>query len=219
MHLTLIALCAAALFVAIAARSPVARRTAIGLLVLFGLFPFFVQWGGVGIPSSRRGESAVNRRLWSGRTGAVSLREGFDPEEIREIARRAALRHGLDPALVQSMISVESGFDPLAESPRGAMGVMQLMPATASELGVLDPFDLHQNIEGGVRYLKRLLRRYGGDLPLALAAYNAGPDKVRRHRGVPPIAETRRYVQKVISRYRSAQEAVDVAQASFPEDG
>ncbi len=125
-------------------------------------------------------------------------------DEILAIAAEIARRHGLDPLLIHSMIAVESGFDPLARSPKGAMGVMQLMPETATEMGVEDPYDVRQNIDGAVRYIKRLLhryRRYPKKLELALAAYNAGPRNVRRHRGIPPYRETRKYVRKVLSRY------------------
>ncbi len=125
-------------------------------------------------------------------------------EDIRKIARKAAQRHGVDPILIRSMIAVESGFDPLARSHKGAMGVMQLMPGTAAEMGVEDPYDVHQNIDGAVRYFKKLLhryRRYPKKLELALAAYNAGPRKVRRYRGIPPYRETRKYIRKVMARY------------------
>ena len=125
-------------------------------------------------------------------------------EDIRKIARKAAHRHGVDPILIRSMIAVESGFDPLARSRKGAMGVMQLMPGTAAEMGVEDPYDVHQNIDGAVRYFKKLLhryRRYPKKLELALAAYNAGPRKVRRYRGIPPYRETRKYIRKVMARY------------------
>ena len=125
-------------------------------------------------------------------------------EDIRKIARKAAHRHGVDPILIRSMIAVESGFNPLARSHKGAMGVMQLMPGTAAEMGVKDPYDVHQNIDGAVRYFKKLLhryRRYPKKLELALAAYNAGPRKVRRYRGIPPYRETRKYIRKVMARY------------------
>ena len=138
-----------------------------------------------------------------------------DPAGIGpEIARKAAYRHGVDPVLVQSMIAVESAFKPLALSHKGAMGVMQLMPGTAAEMGVKDPYDVHQNIDGAVRYFKKLLhryRRYPRRLELALAAYNAGPRKVRRYRGIPPYRETRRYVRKVIGRYRKLKRRGDTS--------
>jgi soluble lytic murein transglycosylase-like protein len=113
-----------------------------------------------------------------------------------------ARRHGLDPALVLAVASVESGFRPKAVSPKGAQGLMQLMPATATSLGVADAFDPETNLEGGSRYLAELIALYDGDLTKALAAYNAGPGAVKRHGGVPPYQETRAYVKKVLERYK-----------------
>ena len=101
-----------------------------------------------------------------------------------------------------AVVSVESGFRPQAVSPKGAQGLMQLMPKTASSLGVADAFDPAQNLDGGARHLGQLLTLYGGDLTRALAAYNAGEGAVDRHRGVPPYRETRAYVKKVLERYR-----------------
>jgi soluble lytic murein transglycosylase-like protein len=100
---------------------------------------------------------------------------------------------------------VESGFEPQAVSSKGAQGLMQLMPATARDLGITDPFDPAANLDGGSRYLSALVARYEGDLPKVLAAYNAGMGAVARHGGVPPYAETLRYVQRVLGRYQSAK--------------
>lgn len=128
----------------------------------------------------------------------ASAPEGAD---VAALATAAARRHKLDPALVLALVQVESGGRPRAVSPRGARGLTQLMPATARELGVADVFDPAQNLDGGARYLRQMLSRYGGDLALALAAYNAGPGAVDRHQGVPPFRETRQYVRRVLERY------------------
>lgn len=113
--------------------------------------------------------------------------------------REAEARFGLPAGLAEAVARAESGLDPRAVSPAGALGLMQLMPATARAFGAQDPFDPAQNVLAGARYLRHLLDRVGGDLKLALAAYNAGPGAVRRRGGVPPCRETRRYVEKVLS--------------------
>jgi len=114
--------------------------------------------------------------------------------DIREISSR----HGVDPSLVESVIRAESDFNPTAVSRTGARGLMQLMPKTAVMLGVRDSFNPRENIEGGVRHLRYLLDRYPGNVPLAVAAYNAGEGAVDAHRGIPPFAETQQYVQRVL---------------------
>lgn len=115
-------------------------------------------------------------------------------EDIKEIAGR----YGVSASLVESVIRAESAFNPSAISRKGAQGLMQLMPQTASSLGVRNAFDPKQNIEGGVRHLRYLIDRYPGNLPLAVAAYNAGEGAVDRYRGIPPYAETQDYVRKVL---------------------
>ena len=119
----------------------------------------------------------------------------------------AARAHGVAPELVASVIAVESNFNPNAVSWRSACGLMQLLPLTARRLGVKNIFDPEQNIEGGTKYLKELLLRYNGDLTLALAAYNAGPDSVERYRSVPPYRETRDYVRRVTEKIRTTYQA------------
>ncbi len=129
-------------------------------------------------------------------------------ERLRELPygdaiRAAADRHGVDGLLIASVVEAESGFDPLAVSRRGAIGLMQVMPATAAlgETGTELLAEPELNLEAGTRYLRYLLERFGGDLELALAAYNAGPGSVRRYGGLPPFRETRRYVEKVLQIY------------------
>jgi len=125
------------------------------------------------------------------------------PQSPKEMLREAALRSGLPPEFVQSVALVESGMRPDAISPKGAIGVMQLMPGTAKILGA-DPRDTAQNIDAGTRLLRELLVKYNGDVVKALAAYNAGEGAVDRYQGVPPYNETRWYVKKVIDAYQKA---------------
>jgi soluble lytic murein transglycosylase-like protein len=114
------------------------------------------------------------------------------------LIEQAAARNGVDPAVLHGLIQQESGFDPSAQSSAGAMGLTQLMPGTASSLGVANPLDPAESIEGGARYLAQQLASFGGNTADALAAYNAGPGAVQQHGGVPPYAETQSYVQKVL---------------------
>lgn len=111
-------------------------------------------------------------------------------------------KNGLDSAFVKAVIKQESGFQPKVTSSCGAMGLMQLMPATANSLGVKDAYDPEQNIAGGTKYLKGLLDRFGGDKSLALAAYNAGPNAVKKYNGIPPYKETQNYVKNIMSMYQ-----------------
>lgn len=118
----------------------------------------------------------------------------------REISN-VAKRNRLDGLLVAAVVATESSFNPHAVSAQGAVGLMQVLPATAKRFGVSNPLQPTSNLEAGTRYLRSLIERYDGDLALALAAYNAGPEAVRRYGGVPPFRETRRYVQRVLDRY------------------
>ncbi len=116
----------------------------------------------------------------------------------RSLINEVSAQHGVDAHLLERVVAQESGGNPFARSPAGALGLMQLMPATARELGVVDAFDPAQNLAGGARYLKQMLARFDGDLPLAVAAYNAGPSQVSHYGGIPPFAETRHYVARVL---------------------
>jgi soluble lytic murein transglycosylase-like protein len=123
-------------------------------------------------------------------------------EQLESIVAVQAREHNLPPALVRAVIQEESGGDPAAVSPAGAMGLMQLMPGTAAAYGVVDPFNPVENVAAGSSYLAALMRRYGDNLTLALAAYNAGTAAVERYGGVPPYAETQAYVRDVTAMYR-----------------
>ena len=132
--------------------------------------------------------------------GPIAIEPGgvFDREALRGLAARIARKHAVDEALVLAVIEVESRYDAFAVSPRGAMGLMQLMPQTASRFAVRNTFNPVDNVDGGVRYLKELLTRYSGQVRLALAAYNAGEDAVDRFKGIPPFRETQQYVVRVL---------------------
>lgn len=125
---------------------------------------------------------------------------GPSRRDLRAYIRAAALRHGVPPELVLAIVEAESDFNPHAVSRRGARGLMQLMPVTASSLDVEDSFDPYENVDAGIRHLRRLMDRFDGDLPLVLAAYNAGEGAVQLYGGVPPYRETRRYVARILRR-------------------
>ena len=128
-------------------------------------------------------------------------RGGFTPQEIDAAIDKAATRHNVDANLVRALVKVESNFNPNAVSRKGAMGLMQLMPQTARQLNLRNPFDPEENVDAGVRHLKKLLESYGGDVRLSLAAYNAGAGAVARSSGIPRYAETRNYVQRITQLY------------------
>jgi len=124
-----------------------------------------------------------------------------------QFIREASARYGVDATLIRSVMQTESAFDALAVSRAGAMGLMQLMPDVALELGVEDPFDPRQNVMGGVKYLRRLLNLYNGNVPLALASYNAGATNVAQYGGVPPFPETQNYVKQITRLVASSRRA------------
>lgn len=129
---------------------------------------------------------------------AADLKKKFDP-----VVREAAARNRIDPELIHAVIKAESNYDPFAVSAKGALGLMQLMPDTARHYGVLNVFDAAQNVEGGVKYIKDLIKLYNGKTRLVLAAYNAGQEAVHRYGGIPPYKETRDYIARIQSTYKS----------------
>jgi hypothetical protein len=159
---------------------------------------------------SAKAESA---KSWSTKSGSAKFGSAkFVPAPaLNQVVNSASAAYHLDPDLVNSVIHAESGFNSHAVSPKGARGLMQLMPGTANQLGVNDAFDPQANVTGGSRYLRELLERYNFDLVKALAAYNAGPQRVEQYRGVPPFRETRAYVARIVHEYNTkkiAQEKI-----------
>jgi hypothetical protein len=139
--------------------------------------------------------TTLNTQPDNGRTSHITP----STHEIQQLIVRTAQRYGVDPALALALAKAESNFDLDATSHKGAIGVMQLMPETAKSLGVANPYDPAENIDGGIRYLRQLIERFGGNIVLAVAAYNAGPNAVRRYGGVPPYPETQTFVRKVLA--------------------
>jgi len=154
------------------------------------------------IRAARSAAAEVNHYLGEQPSETNFVRgKAFSPQDIDAAIDQAASRHNVDPNLVRAVIKVESNFNPNAVSRKGAMGLMQLMPQTARQLNVANPFDPQQNVDAGVRHLKQLMENYGGDVKLTLAAYNAGQGAVARSAGVPHFAETRNYVKRITQLY------------------
>jgi hypothetical protein len=140
--------------------------------------------------------------------------QSLKPQDLNQVINTISDRHHIDPDFISSVIHAESGFNPRAVSPKGAQGLMQLMPGTASKLGVSNAFDPSANVEGGTRYLTELLQRYNFDVIKALAAYNAGPLRVQQYGGVPPYNETRAYVARIVRDYNRKKVAQRKAAAA-----
>ena len=167
-------------------------------------------------PTERRWKQVPRARVGAAKSAAAEVdqylgkspdaqnsvsRTGFTQREIDAAIEKAAARHSVDANLVRALVKVESNFNPNAVSRKGAMGLMQLMPQTARQLKVNNPFNPEENVDAGVRHLKRLLESYGGNVPLSLAAYNAGAGAVARSAGIPHYAETRNYVRRITRLY------------------
>ena len=129
------------------------------------------------------------------------LKTSYSKSDIMDIIDNACEKYDMDSKLVKALVKQESGFNPDAKSKAGAMGLMQLMPKTAEALGVKDPYNPKDNVDGGVRYLKQMLDKFNGNKILALAAYNAGPNAVKKYDGIPPYKETQNYVKSILSMY------------------
>src|SRR5208282_1221189 len=165
-----------------------------------------VPTSGAVMRAVRSAASEVNTYLDGRAQTHQTLNRAFTQQDIDAAIDAAASRHNVDPSLVRSVVKVESNFNPNAVSRKGAMGLMQLMPSTARSLNVSNPFDPAQNVDAGVRHLRKLLDSYGGNVRLSLAAYNAGAGAVARSAGVPHFSETQDYVRRITNLYNGGSE-------------
>jgi hypothetical protein len=176
-----------------------------------------VPTSGAMMRAVRSAASEVNTYLDGKAQTHQRLNRGFTQQEIDAAIDEAATRHNVDPSLVRSVVKVESNFNPNAVSRKGAMGLMQLMPSTARSLNVSNPFDPQQNVDAGVRHLRKLLDNYGGDVRLTLAAYNAGSGAVARSAGVPHFRETQNYVRRITDLYNGAGLGLNISSGPMQE--
>src|ERR1700732_2817348 len=185
--------------------TPVApRRSTTPAIQSSGLMywsPTAHAWKSVASANIRAARSAAAEVSKTEQVSSLVRGTPFTQQEIDAAIDEAASRHNVDASLVRAVIKVESNFNPNAVSRTGAMGLMQLMPQTARQLNVVNPFDPQQNVDAGVRHLKRLMESYGGDVRLSLAAYNAGAGAVSRSAGIPRFSETRNYVKRITELY------------------
>jgi Transglycosylase SLT domain len=175
-----------------------------------------VPTNGAVMRAARSAASEVNSYLDEKAQHRQTVNHSFTQEDIDAAINEAAARHHVDPSLVRSVVKVESNFNPNAVSRKGAMGLMQLMPSTARSLNVSNPFDPQQNVDAGVRHLRKLLDSYGGDVRLSLAAYNAGSGAVARSAGVPNFRETQDYVRRITTLYNGGSEPLFSGRINSP---
>jgi soluble lytic murein transglycosylase-like protein len=156
-----------------------------------------------GLTGNLTGSLPDGLRPFNPLAGGASIRPTATPTDLKPLIEQAAQEAGIDPALLDSLVAAESSYNPTARSKAGAVGLTQLMEDTAKGLGVTDRTNPTQSLRGGATYLKQMLNRFGGDVQLALAAYNAGPGAVDKFNGIPPYTETQKYVQRVLNLYNS----------------